>query len=707
MYLIRIWGVVQGVGFRPFVYSRCREIGLNGYVKNTGSGVEVVVDDKDRFLPILKDLPPLARVDGYDIKEVQREHSDFSIKESTGQGSAEIPYDVSLCSRCLEELRDRHNKRYGYFFITCTDCGPRFSILEKSPYDRRNTSMNSFDMCPDCAKEYLDPMNRRHHAETIACEKCGPRIRLHSNGLECGGIKEAADLLRSGEILAIKGIGGFHLACRIESAKGLRDIAGRKNKPYATMVKSIEEVEKIAVLGKLEKKHLLSDKRPVVVLEKKNKEELRDISELDSIGVMLPYTALHYLLFDRFKGPLVMTSSNLPGKPITSRDDEQFVPHVLSHDREIVNPIDDSVVKIIEKKVLLLRRSRGYVPGSIPLKGAKEGLCLGAQENASVCIVKNGKATLSQYLGDTRVLETYDSYRKKTERLLKALDCSPEFIACDPNPLFNISRYGKELSERFGVPLIKVQRHLAHVFSVAGEKGLSDFVGIACDGFGLGTDGSAWGGEVFIGKERVGGLERQPLIGGDSATLHPKRMLFGILCRFLDGEELAKASGIKPKEASVLSAMLQKGFNCLDTSSCGRVLDAASAFLGFCDDREYQGRAAMLLEANSSREYGLEPVIKGNELLTTPLFEFLYENRCLEKGRLAATAQMYLSRGLFLIAERRASGRPIVFSGGCAYNRLMSGFMIENRVHINELVPAGDGGVSFGQASFISADPWD
>jgi len=707
MYLFRIWGVVQGVGFRPFVYSRCSELGLRGYVKNTGSGVEVVVDDKERFMSILKDLPPLARIDGFEVKETPGEYAGFTIEKSGGRGFAEVPYDNYLCERCLAELRDRANRRCGYFFITCTDCGPRFSMLEKTPYDRRNTSMASFAMCPGCASEYSGPLDRRYHAEAIACPDCGPKVGLYSNGLPSGGIKEAAGLLKAGEVVAIKGVGGFHLSCRPESAKKLREFTGRAKKPYALMVRGVEEAEDIALLDDAEKSLLLSGKRPIVVARKKNKDELLDVSELDSIGLMLPYTALHYLLFEHLGAPLVMTSSNLPGRPITSRDNEQFVPHVLAHDRKIVNPIDDSVVKVISGRALFLRRSRGYVPKSIELKDAEDCICLGAEENAAVCIVKNGRAMLSQHLGDTGVVEAYLSYKERSARLLKMFDCSPEFIACDLNQSFNTSSYGLGLSERLGIPLVRVQHHLAHVFSVAGEKGLNDFIGIACDGYGLGSDGSAWGGEIFDGKERVGGLEPQPLLGGDFAARHPRRMLFGLLSRFLEGDVLAKASGTGLEESRILSGMLEQGFNCIGTSSCGRVLDAASAFLGFCDDRAYQGRAAMLLEANSTEPCRLEPVVDKNTLKTTPLFEYLYEKRNLDKGRLAATVQRYLAEGLFLIAGKIASGRPVVFSGGCAYNRIMSGSMIENGVHVNELVPAGDGGISFGQAVLASADPGD
>lgn len=707
MYKFRIWGVVQGVGFRPFIYSRCIELGLRGYVQNTGSGVEVVVDDKEKFISILKGLPPLARIDGYEIEEVPGDYSGFTIKKSIGHGFAEVPYDNYLCERCLAELKDKGNRRFGYFFITCTDCGPRFSILKNSPYDRKNTSMASFVMCPECEKEYTDPLDRRYHAETIACPVCGPKVGLYSGGTHVGGVKEAAGLLMSGKVVAIKGVGGFHLSCRPEFANRLREFTGRTKKPYALMVRSIQEAEEIAVLNEKEKSLLLSNKRPIVVARKKKKDAFLDVSELDSIGLMLPYTALHYLLFDHIDTPLVMTSSNLPGRPITSTDQQQFVANLLTHDREIVNPIDDSVMKVVAGRALFLRRSRGYVPKSIGIPGARDCICLGAEENSAMCIVKNGRAILSQHFGDTGVIEAYLSYRERAGQLLGLFDCTPEFIACDLNQSFNTSFYGHELSGKLNVPLVMVQHHLAHVFSVAGEKGLKDFVGIACDGFGLGPDGSAWGGEVFDGKERVGGLEPQPLLGGDFAAKHPRRMLFGVLSRFLGGKELADASGIGLEEARTFSGMLEQGFNCIETSSCGRVLDAASAFLGFCDDRAYQGRAAMLLEANSSEPFRLEPVVEKNVLRTTPLFEYLYENRGLDKGRLAATVQRYLAEGLLLIAGKIASGRPIVFSGGCAYNRIMAGFMIENGVHVNELVPAGDGGISFGQAVFASANSRD
>ncbi len=712
MYKFIIQGVVQGVGFRPYIYNACKKAGLKGYVQNTGNGVIVEVDNKEKFIKILKSVPPLARIDSFEIKEIPEliEFTDFTIKKSSGKGFAEIPPDLYLCNDCLKELRDTKNRRHNYFFITCTNCGPRFSITKKSPYDRKTTTMNEFQMCKQCRKEYTDPSNRRYHAQTIACHNCGPKLSLLINGKKAKGktqlelIKQAAELIKNNKIVAIKGIGGFHLACNLKTktAKKLRKITNRPNKPYAVMCRDIKMVRRIALPTDKEKQLLESIERPIVLVKKKK--PLKGITELDTVGVMLPYTALHYLLFDYLNEPIVMTSSNYSQEPITTKAEQQLTEFVLNHNRKIENSIDDSVVKVINKKILFLRRSRGFVPKSIPINAGREQiLALGAEMNNSFTIYKNGRAILSQFLGNTANLAAFNHYKKSIEKFLAFTKAKPSVILADMHPEYSTSKYAAEIAEKHGAKVIRVQHHLAHAFSVGAEQQLNDFASIVCDGLGYGLDGTLWGGEVFNGTKRIGHLEPQFQLGGDSAAIFPGKMLFSILQKFLSFEELKKfMHGFNENELVIMENQLRQKFNCPITTSTGRILDAASFLLGFCDKRTYDGRPAMLLEANSSKPLKIEPVIKGNELMTTPLFEFLVENIKKDKKRLAATVQFYLAKGLHEIASNYNDS--IVFSGGCAYNKIMTSFMLEKGVKVNEKVPSGDGGISFGQIAFYSAN---
>ncbi len=735
MYKITIKGIVHGVGFRPFIYRECVKRNLNGYVKNTGDGVEVVVDDDiEIFTKILKGkIPPLARIESYEISELNdnNKFKGFKILESSeSEGISFVPADGFLCEDCLRELRDKENYRYNYFFITCTNCGPRFTILEKTPYDRVNTSMRDFEMCETCKKAYENPLNRRYHAQTIACRNCGPKLEIYIKNPdgnfekiytgEGNEIEETAKLIKKGNIVAIKGIGGFHIAC-LTSASTVTTIRkfekDRERKPFALIVRDIEMAKKFAVINETEENLLKSKARPIVILQKKDKTELNVVSNLDTIGIMLPYTALHFLLYDYIDEPLIMTSSNKPGLPITTDLHQQFANVILNHNRKILNPLDDSVLKVINNIPLFIRRSRGYVPEPIKIFGNDknkydniEMLAFGAEMMNTFCIHKNGFAIPSGYIGDTKNYEIYEYFKENLEKFLNFASLRSEILICDLHPSYNTSTYAEELSKNLNLKLIKVQHHLAHVYSVAGENELENFVGIACDGTGYGSDGKIWGGEIFdCGKEdkQLGSLEKHVMLGGDSAAIEPQKMLLGILCKFLSEREIndVMKKFYSTTEIDLLYKQYANKFNCAETTSCGRILDAASALLKFCTKRTYDGEPAMKLEANSGNEgYCLKPKIEYNTkeqkyiLKTTPLFEFLLENTNKDKGKLAYTVQEYIADGMFEIAKKfKTDKKEIVFSGGCAYNRIMTSFLTKNGVLVNQKVPAGDGGISFGQ----------
>lgn len=722
IYRIVVQGIVQGVGFRPYIYRKAVEYGLVGTVKNTGNGVEIVVNDRD-FINKLDDLPPLAKISGFSIDrpKLQQQFTDFSILNSTfSDGTSELPADIFMCGDCLHELGDKDNRRHNYYFITCTNCGPRFSMIEDYPYDRHLTSMKEFDMCPTCNAEFNDPLNRRYHAQTIACKDCGPKLKLLHGKKDMSGrsdketIQIATDLIKAGELLSIKGVGGFHICSLTEDdvVDRVRKLL-RPHKPFAAMAGDMEMVETFARVSEPEKAHLCSPQRPIVILHKK-RHDLERISELDTIGVMLPYTALHYLLFEYIHEPLLMTSSNVPGEPVAIT--ESGAHHTLTHERKIVNRCDDSVIKVINDRTFFLRRSRGYAPMSVRLPGdCVDTIALGAELNNAMCTARKDRCFLSQHIGDCSNLETVDFLKNATKQLINLTRLKPGIIACDLHQGYNSTFFARELACEYGAQLIPVQHHKAHIAGVAAEHGLDDCVGIAMDGMGLGDDDTIWGGEVFDMKDmqlsRIGHLEEQPQLGGDSSVIRPKKMLFGILSGLLNENELAGLDLFNEKETGLYLNQLKTKFNVPRTSSAGRILDAVSALLGVCENRTYEGRPAMLLESVANNSLDLSPVYSRKEgkdiLMTTPLFEFLLENRDNnDPGELAATAQMYLARGLFGIARRRAQkdSKPVVFSGGVAYNRMISGFMIENGVLVNREIPCGDGGLCYGQAVLANRD---
>jgi len=717
MYKIFVQGIVQGVGFRPYIYRKAKEHRLVGSVKNIGNGVEIIINDKN-FIQKLTDLPPLAKISNYTVTEIKSKKyfSDFSIlKSSYTEGATELPADIFMCHDCLRELRDRKNRRYGYYFITCTNCGPRFTMIEDFPYDRPFTSMHQFKMCPQCKREYIDPLNRRYHAQTIACKKCGPKLRLLNNVKDISGksdmqtIGKAIDLVKSGEILSIKGVGGFHVCslCDDRSVRKVRELFHRSHKPYALMIKNVEMVEKIAYVSEKEKELMQTPQRPIVVVKKKKKNSFKIISELDTIGVMLPYTALHYLLFDYINEPLLMTSCNIPGEPVSII--EKIGKYFLTHERRIVNRCDDSVLKIICDTTFFLRRSRGYTPIPVifPIE-CQDTIAVGAELNNVICTAKKNKCYLSQYIGDTSKYETYNFLKDTVMNFIHLTRLKPQIVTYDLHPGYNSTMLAKELANRYNAKLIRIQHHKAHVASVAAEHGITDYVGIAMDGLGYGDDGRLWGGEVFSVSKgntftRVGHLEEQPQLGGDSATIYPKKMLFGILSKILTEKELLKFRLFNEKESRIYFKILHNNFNIQHTTSTGRILDAVSALLGLCEKRTYDGRPAMILESIATIPLEFEPVFsqkKGKTILmTTPLLDFILNNKE-DKGKLAATAQMYIVKGLYEIAKTalKKNDMPIVFSGGVAYNRMISGFMLQHGVLVNRELPAGDGGICYGQA---------
>jgi hydrogenase maturation protein HypF len=748
---VRVTGIVQGVGFRPFIYRTAVQYGLTGYVRNRGdAGAEILLEGKEQdihnFLADLKvKKPPLARIHEVITSSVEgkNEYPEFTVRKSSGEAELSgsvIPPDIALCDDCLRELRNREDPRFHYFFITCTNCGPRFTTIEKLPYDRENTTVREFPMCKSCLKEYKDPMNRRFHAQTIACPKCGPKAYLTtSNGKLIeheDPIPEAGKLLSEGNILAIKGNGGFHVAASTINdgpLTKLRAVKHRSQKPFAIMARSLDAIRTFAEVGRKEAELLTSYSHPIVLLDKKNHYSLSDLVApgLHNVGVMLPYTGLHCMLFDKVKdAAFVMTSANPPNQPII-RDDEDAlmslrntVDYFLFHNRKIAHRCDDSVVRTHRGKTVFIRRSRGYAPAPIILKEKAKRcvLALGGELNNTACVLNGTKAFISQHIGDVENVETRNFLETAARHLIRLTNTTIETVACDLHPKFTTTALAQELAAENGWQSLKVQHHHAHIAALMVEHNVKEIVGVCCDGYGYGPDGEAWGGEIMLctkealGFKRLAHLEEQPLIGGDLATRYPMRIAAGILYGKSPVEEwLQQNKQHLPhgeEEVEIILQQLKNRKDMLQTTSCGRVLDAVSAVLGICYERTYEGEPSMKLESTAIRGKDvlkLSPMIRGNTLNTTKILEEMFENKGKHMRRdLAYSAHAYIAKGLAALAVKQADEnnvKTVGFSGGVACNKILTQSIrkIVEDEHLRFLVhltiPPGDGGLSFGQAA--------
>jgi hydrogenase maturation protein HypF len=750
-----ISGIVQGVGFRPFIYRTAVKHGLAGYVRNRGdAGVEVLLEGAVQGIKgFLADLdaekPPLARIDQSRRTNIagKNEYSKFTIvksSEETETSGSVIPPDIAICNQCLKELRDPNDPRFDYFFITCTDCGPRFTIIERLPYDRENTTMNEFSLCGFCRREYEDPANRRFHAQTVACPTCGPKAYLTTNKGKpvdaVDPVRLAGKLLSEGKILAIKGYGGFHIAASTTLEKPLlrlRETKHRREKPFAIMARSLEAAKTFGEASPNEQELLTSPQRPIVLLNKNQDYTLSPLvaPSLHNVGVMLPYTALHYMLFDGVvDSAFVMTSANPASEPIVKDNTAAIeilgdtVDYFLFHNRKIAHRCDDSVMRVHGSHPVFIRRSRGYAPAPIRLKHKTKHciVALGGELNNTSTVLYDDKAFISQHIGDVENIETQNFLLEATNHLQHLTNTHAEAVACDLHPKFNTTRLAKEMAQQNGLPFVQVQHHHAHAAALMAEHGLDDIVAIACDGYGYGLGGKAWGGELLCCTaesaefRRVGHLEAQPLLGGDLASRYPLRVAAGMLQKAGVNVEAWLSKNVEhlphgATEAQLITEQLKTGKGTIETTSCGRVLDAVATVLGVCFERSYEGEPAMKLESAAMEgedALALKPQFKGDVLETTSLLKTIYET----SGRTSATdlaysAHVYLACGLAELAIQKANSEGTVnvgFTGGAACNQILAQTIRQIveaeglRFFVHESLPAGDGGVSFGQAVVAS-----
>jgi len=758
---ISISGLVQGIGFRPFVYRIAVGNGLRGYVKNLGdAGVEIDVEgEKSSIETFLVDLrerrPPIAVYTKVDVDRLEEKagYSEFNIDMSDlGKRAVKlsiIPPDITVCPDCLGEMFDPGNRHYLYPFTCCAICGPRFTTIRDLPYDRERTTMEVFPLCPDCGREYWDPLDRRFNAQTICCPTCGPKMTLYTTdgaSVEGDPLINAARLLEEGSIFAIKGIGGIHLAVKTtddDPILTLRERRRKPGKPFALMSEDLEAVEGFAHVGEKERELLTSYARPIVALKKRSPFPLSgNISPgLHTVGVMLPYSGIHQILFHNISEPaLVMTSANYPGEPMFTSNDLAFeklrgvVDYHLLHDRVIHARCDDSVARMVDGAPLFLRRSRGYVPMPLDLSFASERtvISVGPELTSTAALLKMNRCYLTQHLGDIESPEAVAFLEEAIRHLVKVLRGGrADAVACDLHPRFLSRGVAETLVEDNYARLVEVQHHHAHLASVMADNDLEpgdEAVGIICDGFGYGSDGEAWGGEILVGGyegfKRAGHVERQPMPGGDLASVRYGRMLQGILYGSMPDEALRRlltenyleSYGQGEKEVDIVFSQLKKRINTPWTTSVGRLLDAVSCLLGVSDTRTYEGEGAMKLEAFAARgspgkvslpveieENGGSRVLKTTQMVKGVL------NLIGETPRtdLAYGFQAALSEGLAEMAVGTAQSegvRAVAFSGGVANNHMITE-TIRRRVEAHGLrflrhrrVPAGDGGVSLGQA---------
>lgn len=749
----KIWitGIVQGVGFRPFVYNLANQNQLNGWVRNTSSGVEIEISGRpsqiDLFLNSLNsNPPPLARIDNIDIQIINTDHHDsFEILTSQPRPGDFIPIspDMTICEDCLRELYDPTDPRYRYPFINCTNCGPRFTIIKDIPYDRKKTTMASFELCSYCESEYKDPTNRRFHAQPVACPECGPSVKLNMNqqliAEDEEAIQKTRKLLADGKIVAIKGLGGFHLACDAANENAVNELRNRKkrsDKPFALMAYNLKIIEKFCKVNQKEADLLKSGAHPIVLLEKRENQPLPEsiAPKQKTLGIMLPYTPLHYLLTEPaewFPELLVMTSGNISDEPIAYQDEDAverldlIADAFLLHNRPIHTRVDDSVTRVVQDDIQILRRSRGYTPNSIASPfSLPQILATGTELKNTFCLSRDNYFFVSHHIGDLENFETLEAFQSGVVHFENLFRIKPQAIGCDLHPDYLATRYAKDRANKEKLPLYMIQHHHAHLAACLADNhwGREEpVIGLIFDGTGYGTDKAIWGGEFLIGGykefQRRFHLAYTPLAGGDLAIRTPSRMALSHLWKSgIDWDSaLPCTHQLCMEERTVLRIQLEKGINAPPTSSMGRLFDAAAALIGIRQVVTYEGQAAiemeMMVDPDEEDYYQFE--INAENIDPTPLWHALVND--IQKGTpipiLAARfhnsiAHLSLQVAMQIKAETGIS--TLAMSGGVWQNKVLflnTTNLLKNNgfeLLMHHKVPTNDGGVSLGQAAITA-----
>ena len=737
---ITIRGAVQGVGFRPFIYRIANEMKLNGWVLNSSLGVFIEVEGAkfvlDNFVLKIENEKPLHAI----INSLEFSFLDtigfnkFEIRKSeeTEEVSAFIVPDIAVCDDCLQEMNNPNDRRYLYPFINCTNCGPRFSIIESLPYDRPNTSMKSFEMCDECREEYENPTDRRFHAQPTACPKCGPWIELWNEKGEKISVKQKAlndtvEKIKDGKIIALKGLGGYQLlvdAKKYEWVQRLRERKNREEKPFAVMFPGIEKVKADCEVSKFEERLLSSAESPIVLLKKKNQK----LSVADNIspgnpfiGVMLPYTPLHHLLMKMLDFPVVATSANISEEPMVISESialeklKNIADFYLVHNRPIVRHVDDSIVRVISGQELVMRRARGYAPLPIPIKSSdKTFIAAGAHLKNTIAITSKNNVFISQHIGDLETEESLNTYKTVIADFETLYNTDTVIAVCDMHPEYLSSKYFKDKYD----DVIQVQHHAAHIASCRAENQVTgEALGVSWDGTGFGEDGSIWGGEFFISDDtsftHVAQFRKFSLPGGDQAVKEPRRTALGMLFEMFGAKLFDSDNPIlfqfSENEINVLKQMLIKGINSPRTSSAGRLFDAVSALIGLRSKINYEGQAAMMLEylVNQREDgfykfglYDKKPILIDWFPMIKEILKDISDK--IKSDIIAAKFHNTLVEIILNIAQKIGI-KKVVLSGGCFQNAVLLENSINKlndngfKVYRHQRIPPNDGGISLGQ----------
>ena len=752
---IHVYGIVQGVGFRPFISVTAKRLGLFGTVANKGSYVEIIVSGESSQIEALTDEiklrpPDRAVILGLDRLEIDEQAFDsFEIIESEKEyGDIFISPDIATCDKCRSELFDKSNRRYLHPFINCTQCGPRLTILDAMPYDRERTSMKKFPMCPQCAEEYYSPSTRRYDAQPVCCNDCGPELYIIGEDTKGGeAITKVRRAIMNGRIAAVKGIGGFHLCCdakNTEAVERLRKLKHRPMKPFAVMMRDMHTVQRECVIKDGQEQYLTGWQKPIMLLEKRKEQTLSERIAPDNItvGVMLPYAPVQMLLFDypddvKMTDCLVMTSGNARGAPICRNDDDavkeigSFCDLILSHNRDILIRADDSVMDWLDGKPYMIRRSRGFAPLPVMMKGRKniQSVAIGGELKNSFCALKNGMLYPSPYIGDMADIRTVKALGESLDRMTKMLECEPQAVISDKHPLYNTVTFAEEYAGEHSIPLVQVQHHYAHILSCMAENAVSDgdrVIGVSFDGTGYGDDGTVWGGELLIcdyeGYERAGHIKPFMQVGGDLSAKEGWRIAVQLIREHFDnaGEICERLDLCDEKTFKLQSVMADKGLNAVKSTSMGRVFDAVSAILGIRKASTFEGEASTALmyaaelfeRTHSDIECKLTSHVSEDGIIDTTALAGEIAERFLrgeDRGKLSYIFHKALTQDICTACERlreRYALQTIALSGGVFQNRLLvrltkssleaKGF----KVLIHSLIPPNDGGIALGQAAY-------
>lgn len=712
---LTIRGTVQGVGFRPAVYRAAERVGASGTVWNDGSSVVIDTDMGEELLEsLMSDLPPLASIRSVDREDVPYTGGEgFSIVRSSGEGAgASIPADSAVCDRCVREMFSS-GRRHMYPFTTCTDCGPRFTLLRGMPYDRPLTSMDAFPLCPECGREFSDPSDRRFHHQTICCPVCGPRYRLElADGTvaEDDPIGTLAHMLDDGARAVVKGWGGMHICCNLDVIGEMREWYGRRNKPFAVMARDMDAVRRYADPTPEEERMMLSPNRPIVLVGKIASEETELAAPgLDNIGMFLPYTGMHHILFSHLEhDALVMTSANVPGEPMVTDDDrakELNADAYLLHDQPIVNRADDTVLRMYGDRTQYLRRSRGSIPFGLDTDMQGDVVALGAQENLTGSVASRGRIWPTQYIGNGEKVGVPEYLEEAVRTQMGFVGCEPAAVAVDLHPGYANRRLGRRLAEESGAELVEIQHHWAHAASLMADNRLEGCVALALDGTGHGDDGMAWGGEVlsadYSGYSRATHLEYIPLLGSERALYDLRRLKFAI-----DTMNGTENHDFPDRDAAVLSKLMDRSVR---SSSMGRLLDALAYALGVCRERTYDGEPAMKLEpllARGKLVDGFETETVNGVVRTAHLFDRIDGTVRREDAAYSIVYNVMSELVESSIQESDRTGLDhIGITGGVSVNSVITRMfedMVISSLHpiaMHRDVPNGDGGISVGQAA--------